>query len=111
MCLVAAIRQFLLGLAVLGLLLAPTAGSMRRAMASGPMVGMTQCTPDCPENPPNDCPKCALMATCAFHCLDIFALEPTFVVSFEHGSASILPDAPQIVAGIDHPPKPKPPRA
>ncbi len=107
----AAIRQLLLSLAVLGLLFAPTTGSAHRVMGPAPMMDMAHHAPDCPENPINDCPRCALTASCAFHCIDILAVEPAFAVSFEHGPAPIVPDALQIIAGIDHPPELKPPCA
>lgn len=106
-----AIRQLLLSLAVLGLLLAPTAGSAHGAMGPAPMTGMADRAPDCPENPINDCPKCALTACCAFFCLDIVAVKPAFAVSFEHGLAPIVPDGSQNLVGVDHPPPLKPPRA
>jgi len=107
----AAIRPLLLCLAVLGLLLAPSARSAHGSIGPDRMIGMADHAPCCPGKSVDNCPKCALMASCAFHCIDDLAADFTFAVSFDLHAGAVPAQFTTDLAGIDHPPPLRPPRA
>jgi hypothetical protein len=105
-----AIRQLLLSFAILGLLLAPMAGSAHGAMQQNQVIGMADHSPCCPESPVDNCPKCALMTSCALFCVDDLAMEQSVAMVGWLDAAPVAASSSQTLAGVDHPPPRKPPR-
>lgn len=107
------VRRMLLAIAIMGLLLAPTAGQAHRAMNdNGAVIAMTDQAPCCPHHQPDDCAKCALASLCGSHCLNLLAV--TLAAPAVTTSGIVLVNEPQsqfAVAGIKHAPPRRPPRA
>lgn len=107
----AAIRRLLMSFAILGLLLAPSAGFAHGATQLGQVIGMADHSPCCPESLADDCAKCALMTSCAFFCVDYVAMkQSTAMVVWRH-AAPVVASSSQTLVGVDHPPPRKPPRS
>lgn len=111
MRLLEAIRQFLLSLAVLGLLLGPLAGSAYQTMGIDQTIDMADHSPCCPKNPVDDCSKCALMVSCAVHCIGNLAVDLAFAVLIDDREATVTAVFSDSLAGVDHPPPLRPPSA
>jgi hypothetical protein len=105
-----AIRRVLLSFAILGLLLAPSAGFAHGAMQQGQVIGMADHAPCCPESPADDCPKCALMTSCALFCVDFLAMEQSIAIVVWRHAAPGVASSSQTLVGVDHLPPRKPPR-
>lgn len=106
-----AIRRLLLSFAVLGLLFAPSAGFAHGAMQQVEMIGVADHSPCCPESPADDCPRCALMTSCALSCVDYLAMEQGFAMVVWRRAAPVMGIPAQTFASVDHPPPRKPPRS
>lgn len=106
-----AIRRILAVLAMLGLLVAPVAGFAHSAMDHGPSMAVSaDGGPCCPDNPSDDCPKCALTAPCMAQCLQNVADAHTIAPVGESTCAAILARFDEAVAGLAHAPPRRPPR-
>ena len=105
----AAIRQFILSLAVLGLLLSPTSGFAKGPMPQGQTIGTARHAPCCPEHPARDCAACAMMASCAFHCLDNVVAGTAITLMVAESPVAAFPGATPNLTGIEHPPPLRPP--
>jgi hypothetical protein len=106
-----AIRRALLSFAILGLLLAPSAGFAHGAMQQSQAIDMADHSPCCPESPVDDCSKCALMTSCALFCIDYLAMEQSIAMVAWRHAAPVTASYAQTFAGVDHPPPRKPPRS
>lgn len=106
-----AIRRVLLSFAILGLLFAPSVGFAHGAMQQGQVIGMDDHSPCCPENPADDCPKCALMTSGALFCVDFLAMEQRIAMVVWRHAAPVVASSSQTLVGVDHLPPRKPPRS
>ena len=107
--LLAAIRRFVLSLAVLGLLLSPATGFAKAPMGQGQTIRTARHAPCCPEHPARDCAACAMMASCAFHCIYNVLAGAATAPAVRDSPAAFIPGSAQNLTGIEHPPPLRPP--
>jgi hypothetical protein len=107
------IRSLLLAFAVLGLLIAPAAAFAHRdtnAVNDGVVASMMDQAPCCPHHKTDDCAKCALVASCATHCVDFAAVAVDLPTAAVSAAAHIISPLARSAVGIKHSPPRKPPR-
>lgn len=110
--LAAGIRQLLLALALVGLVLAPLSGfAHTSSMDAGASVSAMEDAPCCPHDMPDGCQDCALMASCALHCLHVGVSEAEISVLPDLPSAPAIATPERPTVGIYHVPPDRPPRA
>ena len=79
------------------------------SMGQGQTIGTAAHSPCCPEHPARDCASCALMASCAVHCLDIGLAEAAIAPTIEDSLAAFIPVSAENLTGIEHSPPLRPP--
>lgn len=107
---ISVIRRLLAGLAMLGLLLAPSAGFAHSAMDHMPSTAMADDGGSrCPDMGTSDCQKCALTASCMAQCLQNLAHEQTFAPVAGPGATRVVLLLEDTIAGLVHSPPRRPP--